>query len=378
MLAGCSPATSTFTTSSEPAPIVPTAPVPSSSAPAPSAASPSPTEVAPPAATPTPTQPAASPSASASGSPSYLFAPYFQTYTSDSLTDVAQASGVKNFTLAFLETTSKTGCALAWNGDKARPLTAGLYLPEIAELRAAGGDVIPSLGGWSADQGGTEIGDSCDNVHDILEAYKLLVTTYGVSRIDMDIEGRSLGRTAGIDRRNQAIRKLQEWAVAEERPLTISYTLPTSATGLEADALAVLQSAVATGVRIDVVQPMVFDYYDGKTTDMGAAAISALTGIHDQLRVLLPSKTDAELWAILGATIMPGIDDYPKQTEVTTLAHAQALRDFAAEQGMATLSMWAIQRDNGGCPGKAGSDGCSGIEQAPWAFSEILDTSTAP
>ena len=91
-----------------------------------------------------------------------------------------------------------------------------------------------------------------------------------------------------------------------------------------------------------------------------------------------PAKTDAELWAIEGATIMPGIDDYPKKTEVTTLAHAQALRDFAAEHGMAALSMWAIQRDNGGCPGKAGSDGCSGIEQAPWAFSDILDTFTAP
>jgi chitinase len=45
---------------------------------------------------------------------------------------------------------------------------------------------------------------------------------------------------------------------------------------------------------------------------------------------------------------------------------------------MAALSMWAFQRDNGGCPGSAGSDSCSGIEHAPWAFSEVLNTPDAP
>ena len=45
---------------------------------------------------------------------------------------------------------------------------------------------------------------------------------------------------------------------------------------------------------------------------------------------------------------------------------------------MAVLSMWAIQRDNGSCPGKAGSDDCSGIDQHTWAFSDILGTFTAP
>jgi len=34
----------------------------------------------------------------------------------------------------------------------------------MAALRDAGGDVIPSLGGWSADQAGTEIAESCTSV----------------------------------------------------------------------------------------------------------------------------------------------------------------------------------------------------------------------
>ena len=310
--------------------------------------------------------------------PAHAYVPYFQTYTNDSIATVAAASGIKHFTLAFLETLSKDSCTLAWNGDPSQPVSAGRYLDEIAALRAAGGDVIPSLGGYSADMSGTEIGDSCADVDRIVAAYEDLVTRYDASRLDMDIEDASLSRTAGIDRRNQAIKRLQDWATSKGRALTVSYTLPTSADGLEDDAIAVLRNAVDNGVRIDVVQPMAFDYYDDTTTDMGAAAIGALTGLHEQLRSLLPGKTDGELWSTEGATIMNGIDDYPGKTEVTTLAHAQALRDFAAEHGMAALSMWAVQRDNGACPGKGGADDCSGIDQSPWAFSDILGTFTSP
>jgi len=310
--------------------------------------------------------------------PTHVYAPYFETWTTDSLTTVSQQSGVKHFTLAFLETTSRTSCTLAWNGVASQTVASGRYLSEIATLRASGGDVIPSFGGWSADQGGTEIGDSCKDVNSIVAAYKELVTTYDVSRLDMDIEGRSLTRSDGIDRRNKAIKLLQDWATSVGRPLTVSYTLPTSASGLESSGVAVLQNAVANGVRIDYVEPMVFDYYDRVTTDMGAAAISAVTGLHGQLHTLLPSKTDAQLWAIEGATIMNGIDDYPKKTEVTTLAHTQALRDFAVSHGMSALSMWAIQRDNGNCPGNGGANDCSGIAQSQWAFSAILKTFTGP
>jgi hypothetical protein len=310
--------------------------------------------------------------------PAHVYAPYFETWTTDSPATIAQQSGAKYLTLAFLETTSKTSCTLAWNGTSSQTVASGRYLSDIASIRATGGDVIPSLGGWSADQGGTEIGDSCKDVNAIATAYEGLVTTYGVTRIDMDIEGRSLTKTDGIDRRNKAIKLLQDWATATGRTVQVQYTLPTGASGLEASGVAVLQNAVANGVRIDVVNPMVFDYYDHVTTDMGAAAISASQGLHAQLHTLLPAKTDAQLWAMQGATIMNGVDDYPKKTEVTTLAHAQQLLNFARANGMSTLSMWAIQRDNGGCPGGRAANDCSGIVQNTWDFSHLLEPFTGP
>jgi len=316
--------------------------------------------------------------AAATALPAHVYSPYFETWTADSITTIAQQSGARYFTLAFLETLSKTSCTLAWNGVPSQTVPTGRYLSDIASLRALGGDVVPSFGGWSADQGGTEIGDSCKDVNSIVAAYQGVITTYDVTRLDMDIEGRSLTKTDGIDRRNKAIKLLQDWAAGQGRTLQISYTLPTTATGLAASGKAVLENAKANGVRIDIVQPMVFDYYDRVTTDMGTAAINAVTGLRTYLGTLLPGKTDAQYWAMIGLTIMNGIDDYPKKTEVTTLAHATQIFNFARSKGMNTLSMWAIQRDNGGCPGNGGANNCSGIVQNTWDFTHILAPYTGP
>src|SRR6478752_1125984 len=165
--------------------------------------------------------------------PAHVYAPYFETWTTDGISTTAQQSGARYFTLAFLETLSKSSCTLAWDGSRNDLETGGRYLGDIASLRAIGGDVIPSFGGWSADQGGTELADSCKDVNAIAAAYEDVVTRYNVTRLDMDVEGRSLNRTDGIDRRNKALAMVQAWAAANGRPFQVSYTLPTSASGLE-------------------------------------------------------------------------------------------------------------------------------------------------
>ena len=308
--------------------------------------------------------------------PAHVYAPYFETWTTDSLTATTQQSGAKYFTLAFLETLSKSSCTLAWNGNRNDPVANGRYLSDIASLRALGGDVIPSFGGWSADQGGTEIADSCKDVNTIAAAYEDVITRYDVSRLDMDVEGRSLNRTDGIDRRNKALKLVQGWAAAQGRPFQVSYTLPTSASGLEASGLAILQNALANGTHVDVVNIMAFDYYDRVTKDMGTAAINAANGTIAQLHGLYPAKTPAQLNAMVGITLMPGLDDYPKKTENTTVAHAQQVYSYARANGLNTLSIWAVQRDNGGCPGVTGSNSCSGIVQSTWEFSHLLEPFT--
>ncbi len=275
-----------------------------------------------------------------------------------------------------MQAPKKGSCTLDWNGSSSQPL--GYYASDIAALRAAGGDVIPSFGGFSADQGGTEIADSCTNVSQIAAGYESVITTLGVTRLDMDVEAKSLNNTAGINRRNEAIAMTEAWAASQGIPLQIQYTIPVEQHGLDPNGEAVLQNAGADGATVSSVNIMVFDYYiagEG-VVNMGQAAINAATNTHAQLGIIFPSRTSAQLWNMEGMTMLPGIDDYPKKTEVTYLTDAQTMLDFAQANNMNFLSIWAIQRDNGGCPGTRDSNTCSGITQNTWDFSHLLGSFT--
>jgi chitinase len=310
--------------------------------------------------------------------PEHVFAPYFQTYTDASPADVSRASGAKYLTMAFLQTAATGSCDVLWNGEEAKPIAWSSFGGDIARIRARGGDVVPSFGGYSADSTATEIADSCPDARKVAAAYQKVITTYGVTRLDMDIEDASLNNTAAVDRRNQAIALTQRWAAREHRPLQIVYTLPTTPHGLEPNALAVLDSAKRWGVRVDVVNIMTFDYYDDQPHDMAADTRSAATGLVQQLRQLYPHKPAAALWSTVGITEMLGIDDYGTggetgPPEIFTLADARSVTRWAAEHHIGELSFWALGRDNGGCPGTAGSDDCSGVTQRPYEYTRIME-----
>ncbi|MDQ0906271.1 hypothetical protein QFZ22_002256 [Streptomyces canus] len=308
--------------------------------------------------------------------PAHVAAPYFESWTGQSPAALAAASGNKYLTLAFLQTDTAGSCTAYWNGESGQPISKASFGRDIATIQARGGDVIPSFGGWTADTTGTELADSCTSVDAIAEVFKSLVTTYGISRIDLDVEGDSINNAAGIDRRNKAIAKVQHWAERTGRTVQFSYTLPTSTTGLAANGLAVLQNAVDNGARVDVVNLMTFDYYDGATHDMAADTRTAAEGLHGQLAALYPHKSSAKLWSMIGVIEMPGIDDYGPE-ETFTVENAVAVEQWAEAKKINTLSFWALQRDNGGCPGTGGSDSCSGIAQDTWAFSHTFEQFTS-
>ncbi|THA71241.1 chitinase [Streptomyces sp. A0958] len=303
--------------------------------------------------------------------PAHVFAPYFEAWNGDSPAALSQASGAKYLTMAFIQTEARGSCTPYWNGDSSTPIAQSEFGSDFATIRSRGGDVIPSFGGYTADNTGTEIADSCTNVDSIAAAYEKVITTYDVSRLDMDIEDNSLENSAGIDRRNKAIKKVQDWAAANGRSVQISYTLPTTTRGLADSGLAVLRNAVSNGTKVDVVNLMTFDYYDGASHDMAKDTQTAITGLKGQLASLYPSKTEAQLWGMTGITEMPGIDDYGP-AETFTTANAPTVYDWAVSKGVGTLSFWALQRDNGGCPGTGGSDTCSGIAQDTWYFSHTF------
>ncbi|GIH17916.1 carbohydrate binding domain-containing protein [Rugosimonospora africana] len=303
--------------------------------------------------------------------PAHVFAPYFEAYNGDSLSGLAQQSGNKYLTMAFLQTNSPGSCTAYWNGDTGMPIASSTFGSDISTIQSGGGTVVPSFGGYAADHDGTEIADSCTNVSSIAAQYEKVITTYNLTRIDLDIEDNSLGNSAAIDRRNKAIKQVEDWAAANARTVQFVYTLPTTTHGLDSG-LGVLQNAVTNNARVDIVNIMTFDYYDNASHEMANDTKTAAAGLVNQLGQLYPGKSTSQLWGMVGVTEMPGIDDFGA-AETFTTADAPAVESWAVSQGIAEISMWALQRDNGGCPGTGGSDGCSGISQSTWQFSHTWE-----
>ncbi|HZU54675.1 MAG TPA: glycosyl hydrolase family 18 protein [Actinocrinis sp.] len=304
--------------------------------------------------------------------PAHVFAPYFEAWTGDDPATLSSQSGAKYLTMAFLQTASAGSCTVDWNGSTSMSVSSSTFGSSISTIQANGGNVIPSFGGYTADTTNTEIADSCTNVSSIAAAYESLVTTYNVTRIDLDTEANSLTNSAGIDRRNKAIAQVESWAASTGRTVQFSYTLPTTTSGLDSSGLAVLQNAVSNNARVDVVNIMTFDYYDGATHEMATDTENAANGLYNQLSSLYPSKTSAQKWAMIGVTEMPGIDDYGA-AETFTTADAPTVYNWAVSKGINELSFWALQRDNGNCPGTGGQDNCSGISQSQWYFSHTFE-----
>jgi hypothetical protein len=305
--------------------------------------------------------------------PRHLFAPYFETYdTSAGPATLSQESGVKYLSLAFLQTAQTGSCTAYWNGDTSEPIASSSFGSDISAIQRAGGNVIPSFGGYTADTTGTELADSCTSVSAIAQVYEDLITTYNVPRIDLDVEGDSVSNTDGINRRNEAIAMTEAWAADHHRRIQFSYTLPTTPTGLPAPELSVLQNAVADGAKISTVNLLTFDYYIGTEQNMLTDTKTAASALIGQLRSLYPHTPSRQLWEMVGVTEMPGIDDFGTD-ETFTKADAIALLLWADSKGIGTLSFWALQRDNGGCPGTKGAGTCSGLTQRQWYFSHVFE-----
>jgi hypothetical protein len=70
--------------------------------------------------------------------------------------------------------------------------------------------------------------------------------------------------------------------------------------------------------------------------------------------------------------------DTDESDETVSLSDFQQIRTFAETGHLARLTFWAVNRDrpcSGGLSLKAGS--CSGIDQAPFAFTDLLSQHTS-
>lgn len=312
--------------------------------------------------------------------PTQVYAPYIDMtlYPIYDVLATARTTGLRYFTLAFI--TADPSNRPAWGGFAAYGLGTdydAALRTQLTGLRALGGDVIVSFGGAA----NREIAEVITNVTALQAAYQSIIDAYGLTHIDFDIEGAATADRASVDRRNLAIAGLQSAATAAGRALEVSYTLPVLPTGLTADGLYVLQSAVNRGVVLSTVNIMAMDYGDSAAPNpagrMGDYAIMAATSLFNQLKTLYgTSKTDSQLWHLVGVTPMIGLNDVT--TETFDQQEARELVAFAQQKGIGRLSMWSLNRDQQSRSGQLGYVDLksSSVLQTPFEFSQIFNTIT--
>ncbi len=294
--------------------------------------------------------------------PVHVFAPYVDAtlYPFQKLTDVAKSTGQRWFTLAFIVDKTGSGCEASWGTYYT--LAAGpdawvggqqlLMYDDLALLRQLyQGDVAVSFGGAS----GTPLEVACKDVGSLKTQLAKVVQTLQVQRIDFDIEGIWLTETKpgqSGERRAQAIASLQDDLKKAGTPLQVWLTLPVLPSGLAADGLATLAQTLENGAELGGINVMTMDYGDGAAPapagKMGKYAIDAATALQAQLgsayQKIGKSKSQAELWAMVGATPMVGLNDVA--TETFHIADASELLVFAQQKGLGLLAMWSVNRDH--------------------------------
>ena len=293
-----------------------------------------------------------------------VFAPYVDVTLSPTFQLTNSAPSVSKFyTLAFIVDGDGGGCIAEWGA--VIPLsTPGFLTADIASLRAQGGDVIVSFGG----EAGSELAQTCTSESTLQTQYQSVITQYGLSRIDFDIEGAAIAEPVSIALRDQAIAALQ----TANPELQVSFTLPVMPTGLTQDGINVVQDAIDKGVNLTTINVMAMDYGQADS-QMGQDAINAAVATAAQLATLYPAKSTAELDAMIGVTPMVGVNDVAGET--FTLADAQLLESYTVRNGFGLLAFWSAARDSQ-CPGgaqKYASATCSGVLQAQFQYSGIFN-----
>jgi chitinase len=266
---------------------------------------------------------------------------------------VVGATGVKAFTMAFVN--SGGGCNPAWDSEAG--LAGGAHGSYISRARAAGADVVPSIGGWS----GNKLGPNCATATDLAGAYQKVINAFSFKAIDIDIENTD-------EFENNAVQDkiLSALAIVKKNNPSVKtiVTFGTTPSGPNTNGVRLVQQAKALGSNIDIFTQMPFDFGGG--SDMYTSTVNASEGLKSLLKSTF-GYTDAQAYSHMGISGMNGLSDQQETTSTDTWTR---IRDYASSKGFARFTFWAVNRDRG-CAGGGVQSTCSGIAQADWAFTKI-------
>jgi chitinase len=250
---------------------------------------------------------------------------------------VMQKTGVKAFTLAFI--LAKGGCNPAWDGSAG--LTSAAHKNRINAIRAAGGDVVISFGGYS----GPKLGNACSNETQLAAAYQKVIDAYKLKVIDIDLEDGGPANQNEVGQSQKVLKALK--IVKQKNPgITTVMTLGTGPNGLEGNETPVPGQAAKLGDPVDIWTIMPFDFGMGGHPDMGKVSIQASEGLHKQLKKAFPSKSDATIYRQQGISSMNGKTDVAGEN--VTVGDFKTMLAYCQQHSLARFTYWELNRDNNG------------------------------
>ncbi|WP_246002061.1 fibronectin type III domain-containing protein [Allorhizocola rhizosphaerae] len=270
-----------------------------------------------------------------------------------SVSTVMSATGIRQFTMAFM--LSGGGCTPMW--DSQRPLTGGVDQQVINQIRAGGGDIEISFGGWS----GNKLGPNCSTPQALANAYQQVINAYNLKFIDIDIENTDEFENEAVQDRILNALKI----VKQNNPgITTIITFGTSQSGPTFWGTRLINRSRELQANIDNFTIMPFDF--GCTGNMFTCTTSAADGLRNALKAAY-GWTDDQAYRRMGISGMNGLSD---QQEMTSLQHWTDIKNWATARHIPRLAFWSVNRDRP-CPGGGVTSNCSGISQPDWEFTRI-------
>ena len=288
----------------------------------------------------------------------YAAAPYLMPLDNDPPDPgaVMDATGLKAFQLAFVLAPNGGGCSPTWGGtDAVSSDTAVANV--ISQIRAKGGDVSASVGGY----GGTKLGQVCGTPQATAAAYQQVIDKYGLKAMDFDLEEPEYENSAAIHNEIGAAKILQQ----QNPGIYLSVTTAGTADGTGWFGKQMLNEAKSQGFTPSNFSIMPFDGgFSG-----AAAQTSALTNFNSVLQSTFGWDA-ATAYAHEGISQMNGRSD---SGEYFYQSDFQTVLDYATSHHMARFTFWSVNRDRQCSPpdnnGKT-SGTCSSVPQGAYDFTK--------
>src|SRR5256885_3790281 len=288
----------------------------------------------------------------------YGAAPYVMPLDNDppDLGPVMDATGQKSFMLAFVLAPNGGGCTPTWDGTA--PLSDSTVASVISKVRAKGGDVSVSIGGF----GGTKLGQTCGSPAATAAAYQQVINQYQLKAIDFDLEEPEYENLTAINNELGAAQILQR----DNSGLYVSITTAGTPSGTGFFGQNVLPNAKNLGFTPNNFSIMPFDNgFSG-----GSSQTSALEAFHGLLMNTF-GWNSTTAYNHEGVSLMNGRSDagemFP-QSEFTTVFN------YATGHGLSRFTFWSVNRDRQCNPpdnGQRVSGTCSSVPQTPWEFTKF-------